>query len=229
MAVVAPHKAMILAAGRGNRLRPLTDVLPKPLMEVGDLALIEHHLLALSKAGVTDVVVNHAWLGEKIENKLGSGAAYGVHIQYSPEPEGGLETAGGILQTLSKLTDGSTPFLVVNGDVLTDYDFADLAKKELPDDVLAHLVLVPTPAFKTKGDFGLKGGRVVSEGEWTFAGISVLHPDLFDGLTPGFQALAPLLRQAMAAGKVTGEVYSGLWDDIGTVERLEAARRHYQK
>jgi MurNAc alpha-1-phosphate uridylyltransferase len=229
MVVSTPHKAMILAAGRGNRLRPLTDVLPKPLMEVGGQALIEHHLLALASAGVTDVVVNHAWLGEKIETKLGNGDAYGVQIQYSPEPEGGLETAGGIVQALPKLTDGSTPFLVVNGDVLTDYDFAGLAKMALPDGVLAHLVLVPTPAFKAAGDFGLEDGRVVAEGEWTFAGISVLHPSLFAGLTPGFEPLAPLLRQAMAAGKVTGEVYSGLWDDIGTVERLEAARRHYQK
>lgn len=229
MAVSTPHKAMILAAGRGNRLRPLTDVLPKPLMEVGGQALIEHHLLALASAGVTDVVVNHAWLGEKIETKLGNGNAYGVHIQYSAEPEGGLETAGGILQALPKLSDHSAPFLVVNGDVLTDYNFAGLAKMVLPDDVLAHLVLVPTPAFKATGDFGLENGRVVAEGEWTFAGISVLHPSLFDGLTPGVEPLAPLLRQAMAAGKVSGEVYSGLWDDIGTVERLEAARRHYQK
>ncbi len=229
MTVMAPHKAIILAAGRGNRLRPLTDVLPKPLMEVGGLALIEHHLLALSKAGVTDVVVNHAWLGDKIEAKLGNGEAYGVRIVYSPEPEGGLETAGGILQALPNLTVGDTPFLVVNGDVLTDYDFAGLVKMALPKGSLAHLVLVPTPAFKAKGDFGLHNGRVMSEGDWTFAGISLLHPSLFDGLTPGFEPLAPLLRKAMTAGKVTGEVYSGLWDDIGTVERLEAARRHYPK
>ncbi|MDG4812210.1 nucleotidyltransferase family protein [Hydrogenovibrio sp. 3SP14C1] len=221
------YKAMILAAGRGNRLRPLTDQLPKPLMDIHGQALIEYHLHALSRAGIDQVVINHAWLGQKIEAALGTGEAYQIEITYSPEPEGGLETAGGILQALPLLTDGNQPFLVVNGDVFTDFDFSALAKSTLPEGCLAHLILVPTPSFKAQGDFGLdKEGKVLATGDYTFSGISLLHPDLFSGITPGFVPLAPVLRDAIHQGKVTGEVYSGRWDDIGTIERLETAREN---
>lgn len=224
-----PHyKAMILAAGRGNRLRPLTDQLPKPLMDIHGQALIEYHLHALSQAGVKEVVINHAWLGQKIEEALGAGDAYQIQITYSPEPEGGLETAGGIMQALPSLTDGKKPFLVVNGDVFTDFDFAKLVKTALPEDRLAHLILVPTPSFKSRGDFGLDNeGKVLATGDYTFSGISLLHPKLFSDISPGFVPLAPILREAIKQGKVTGEVYSGRWDDIGTIERLEAARENY--
>lgn len=216
---------MILAAGRGKRLRPLTDSVPKPLVKVNDQCLIEYHLHALQKAGVTQVVINHAWLGQQIEETLGDGRRYGVQIDYSPEPEGGLETAGGILQAMPKLTDGQAPFLVVNGDVLTDFDFTPLANYELPEGVLAHLVLVPTPAFKAQGDFGLQDGKVTEQGDLTFSGLSVLHPDLFQDVAPGFVPLAPILRTAMGRQQVTGQVFDGRWDDIGTLERLENARR----
>lgn len=222
------YKAIILAAGRGNRLRPLTDQLPKPLVDIHGQSLIEYHLYALSKAGVKQVVINHAWLGQMIEDKLGTGEIYQVQITYSSEPEGGLETAGGIMQALPLLTDGETPFLVVNGDVFTDFDFIALAQKALPKDSLAHLILVPTPSFKTQGDFGLdKEGKVMAAGDYTFSGISLLHPDLFSGFEPGVMPLAPVLRDAMNQGRVTGEIYSGRWDDIGTLERLDAARENY--
>lgn len=222
------YKALILAAGRGNRLRPLTDQLPKPLMDIHGRALIEYHLHALSRAGIKEVVINHAWLGQKIEEALGTGESYQVQITYSPEVEGGLETAGGILQALPLLTDGPRPFLVVNGDIFTDYDFSALAKMILPAECLAHLILVPTPSFKTQGDFGLDNtGKVLETGDYTFSGISLLHPKLFAGLSPGVVPLAPVLREAIKQGKVSGEVYSGQWDDIGTLERLEAARKNY--
>ncbi|MGC9386136.1 MAG: N-acetylmuramate alpha-1-phosphate uridylyltransferase MurU [Hydrogenovibrio sp.] len=225
------RRAMILAAGRGKRLRPLTDACPKPLMMVGGKALIERHLEALALAGVQQLIINQAWLGEQIEAKLGDGAAYGVQIQYSPEPEGGLETAGGVIQALPYLLADKAnlePFIVVNGDVLTDFDFAGLVKKPLLHEVLAHLILVPTPSFKAKGDFGLDGERVLPQGDWTFSGISLLHPDLFRGLAAGVQPLAPLLREAMGRGLVTGEVHGGYWNDIGTPERLAEAQQAFQ-
>lgn len=216
-------KAMILAAGRGNRLRPLTDHTPKPLVEVNDLSLIEYHLFKLAKAGVSEVVINHAWLGEKIEHKLGDGSAYGLKILYSPEPEGGLETAGGIIQAMPMLTDGQKPFVVVNGDVWTDYDFQKLADYPLADK-LAHLVLVSTPSFKDSGDFGLEEGLALSSGDYTFSGLSVLSPKLFEGQKVGFLKLAPFLRKAMQAKLVTAEIFQGDWDDVGTLERLESVR-----
>ncbi len=218
-------KAMILAAGRGNRLRPLTDHEPKPLLAVKGKSLIEYHIEALVRAGIHQLVINHAWLGKKIEAKLGSGIAYGAEIEYSEEGEQGLETAGGILQALPKLTDGKSPFVVVNGDVLTDFDFQALSQHTLADGCLAHLVLVPTPAYKKQGDFGLQSGRVTEQGDLTFSGISLLHPDLFKDLTPGVRPLAPVLRAAMKDGQVTGVCYQGRWDDIGTPERLEQANK----
>lgn len=218
-------KAMILAAGRGNRLRPLTDHQPKPLLEVKGKALIEYHIEALVCAGIHQLVINHAWLGEQIEAKLGTGVAYGAEIEYSDEGAQGLETAGGIVQALPKLTDGNTPFVVVNGDVLTDFDFQTLSQHRLADGCLAHLVLVPTPDFKTQGDFGLQAGRVTEAGHLTFSGISLLHPDLFKTVEPGVQPLAPVLRAAMKNQQVTGVCYEGRWDDIGTPERLQRANQ----
>lgn len=213
---------MILAAGRGERLRPLTDQVPKPLLTINGKALIEYHIEALVEAGIHQLVINHAWLGVQIETKLGTGQAYGAQIDYSPEAVPGLETAGGILQALPKLTDGESPFIVVNADVFTDFDFRVLQGHALQPECLAHLVLVPTPTYKAQGDFGLASGKVTPHGDLTFGGMSLLHPRLFAGLTPGVHPLAPLLRAAMQKGQVSGVCYEGAWNDIGTPERLTA-------
>ncbi|QPN45083.1 nucleotidyltransferase family protein [Priestia aryabhattai] len=216
-------KAMILAAGKGERMRPLTLHTPKPLLPVADQPLIEYHLRALATAGFTDVVINHAWLGQQIEDHLGDGSRFGLSIRYSPEGEP-LETGGGIFQALPLL--GDAPFLLVNGDVWTDYPFARL---RAPLQGLAHLVLVDNPGHHERGDFRLQGGQVVDgdepPGTLTFSGLSVLHPALFAGCQAGAFKLAPLLRQAMSAGKVTGEHYRGAWVDVGTQERLAEAER----
>lgn len=214
-------KAMILAAGRGERLAPLTDRVPKPLLEVGEETLLERHLRRLAAAGFTDVVVNVSHLGELIESRLGDGSAYGVRLAFSREPDGPLETAGGIVRALPLL--GDAPFVLVNADVWTDYPFERLAG---PQRAVAHLVLVPNPPHHPAGDFALSAGRVADAGEerLTFAGLSVLSPTLFAGLRDGRRALAPLLRAAAARGEVTGERYDGTWLDVGTPERLAAAR-----
>lgn len=218
-------KVMILAAGRGNRLRPLTDTIPKPLVKVQGKTLIEHHLVKIPH---TQVVINHAWLGQAIERYLGNGNQWQVNITYSPEPEGGLETAGGIVKALPMLTDGQKPFMVVNGDVLTHFDLEKLRTQTLPKGCLAHLILVPTPAFKAKGDFGLSDlGQVQNEGNLTFSGMSLLHPDLFKGVPAAFTPLAPILRQAIEKGQVSGELYTGYWNDIGTLERLAEAQKNW--
>ncbi|WP_028695744.1 N-acetylmuramate alpha-1-phosphate uridylyltransferase MurU [Pseudomonas cremoricolorata] len=211
-------KAMILAAGKGERMRPLTLHTPKPLLPVAGQPLIEYHLRALAAAGISEVVINHAWLGQQIEDHLGDGSRFGLRIAYSPEGEP-LETGGGIFQALSLL--GSAPFVLVNGDIWTDYDFASLPSA-LPG--LAHLVLVNNPGHHAAGDFRLDGGQVFDGDQqaetFTFSGISVLDPALFEGCQAGAFKLAPLLRQAMAAGKVSGEHYAGHWVDVGTQERL---------
>ena len=211
-------KAMILAAGRGERMRPLTDHTPKPLLKVGGRALIEYHIDHLVAAGITELVINHAHLGDQVEAALGDGSRYGVTIRYSVE-ERALETAGGIFNALPLL--GSAPFIVVNGDVWCDYPFAQLPKQIAG---LAHLVLVDNPPQHPNGDFALVGDRVSAEGEskLTFSGISILSPKLFDGCSPGAFPLAPLLREAMAQGEVSGEHYRGRWYDIGTPQRLQA-------
>lgn len=212
-------KAMILAAGRGERLRPLTDTCPKPLIPLKGKPMIEYHLEKLAQIGVSEVVINQAWLGEQFEQKLGNGEAFGLAISYSPEPQGGLETAGGIIQALPLLDEA--PFLVINGDVFTDFDF-DQLPKHLAAGCLAHLVLVPTPDFKSQGDFGLNSDGLLSpQGEWTFSGISLFSPKLFAGLPAGRLALAPILREAMMQHQVSGQVYHGLWSDVGTLERLQ--------
>lgn len=222
-------KAMILAAGRGERMRPLTDSLPKPLLQVGDKTLIEYHIQALSQAGITQLVINHAWLGEKIEQYLGNGSQYGVQIQYSREQQA-LETAGGIRQALSLL--GNEAFIVVNGDVYTDYDYSHLTTLKMPEPV--HLVLVNNPEHNPEGDFYLENTQVYYQSEtgqsgstrsvqrYTFSGIGLYQPDFFAAIKTGRQALAPLLRQAMDRHQVSGELYQGVWLDIGTPQRLEA-------
>lgn len=213
-------KAMILAAGRGERLRPLTDDLPKPLLSVAGKPLIERHVEALVASGFDDIVINHAWLGEKIEAALGDGSRFHARITYSPEGEQGLETGGGIFNALPLLDD--EPFLVINGDIVTDFDFRHLSRKPAG---LAHLVLVPNPAHHPGGDFSLSDRAVHSVGTplFTFSGIGVYSPLLFTDCRAGVFPLAPLLRQAMDQGRVTGELYSGLWIDVGTIDRLDEA------
>lgn len=210
-------KAMILAAGRGERMRPLTDTTPKALLKVGKHSLIEYHVIALVEAGVTDVVINHAYLGSQIEKALGDGSRYGATISYSPEGEVALETGGGIYKALPLL--GAKPFIVVNADIWTDYPFKQLPQKPSG---LVHLVLVDNPPFKKKGDFVLNGDRVINEGKsfLTYSGIGVYSPALFEECTPGKFPLAPLLKKAADDGQVSGEHYHGEWYDIGTPERL---------
>ncbi len=211
-------RAMILAAGRGERMRPLTDHTPKPLLQAGGKRLIEYHLEALARAGFSEVVINHAHLGAQIEEVLGDGRRYGVSIHYSPE-DGALETGGGIFRALPLLGDG--PFVVVNGDIWCDYPFARLRDIETRD---AHLVLVPNPPQHQQGDFLLRDGGVFVEGggeRLTFSGIGLYHPSLFDGCKAGAFPLAPLLRRAMAGARVSGERFDGQWFDIGTPQRLQ--------
>ena len=211
-------KAMILAAGLGSRMRPLTDVTPKPLLKVGGIPLIVWHLEKLAQQGITDIIINIAHLGYKIPETLGDGSNWGVTIRYSDEQEeGGLESAGGIVKALELL--GDETFMVINGDVFTDYDFQD--NKHLADDVLAHLVLVPNPEHNPEGDFALEGHKVHDIKQYTYSGIGYYSPKLFDGVPYGKSSLVPLLREAMKEGKVTGEVYEGKWLDIGTPERLK--------
>lgn len=214
---------MILAAGRGERMRPLTDHTPKPLLAVGGRSLIEWHLHRLHAAGLTELVINHAHLGGQLLAALGDGSRLGVRIRWSAEPPGALETAGGIVQA-HPWSDPEHAFMVVNGDIWYDIDFAGLAERaaHLPADTLAHLVLVPNPPQHPDGDFALHQGRVSESGpRVTFSGIGLYRPALFDGLRAGNAAkLAPLLRQAMAQGRVSGEMHLGLWFDVGTPQRL---------
>lgn len=211
-------RAMILAAGRGERMRPLTDHTPKPLLQVGGKPLIVWHIERLARAGFTELVINHAHLGQQIEDSLGDGQQWQINIHYSAEGTA-LETAGGIAYALPLL--GDQPFLVVNGDVFTDIDYASLL---LPADKLAHLVMVDNPPQHAAGDFGLKDGVVFESAEHrlTFSGVGVYHPALFDSVKRGQAAkLAPLLKAAMQPHRVTGQHHHGLWHDIGTPERLE--------
>ncbi len=219
-------KAMILAAGRGERMRPLTDHTPKALLPVAGRPLILRILQSLANAGVVDIVINLAHLGGQIEAALGDGHAFGVRIAYSREAEA-LETAGGIANALSLL--GTAPFVAVNADVCTDYDFSPLVAtaRGLPRaGAQAHLVLVPNPSHHLAGDFGLEAGRVTAEGSprHTFSGIGAYHPALFAGVAPGSKArLADLLHAGIARQQVTGELYPGYWQDVGTPERLAEA------
>lgn len=221
-------KAMILAAGRGERMRPLTDRTPKPLLPVAGRPLIVWHLERLAAAGFRDIVINHAHLGEQIEALLGSGDAWGLDIRYSAEPPGALETAGGIAKALPQL-GADQPFLVINGDIFCDWNPARALSALRPGD-RAHLVLAPNPPQHPRGDFSFLDPEVGADATafggagtlYTFAGIGVYDPGLFAGIYPGQPAkLAPLLRAAMAEHAVSGEVHRGRWVDVGTPQRLE--------
>jgi MurNAc alpha-1-phosphate uridylyltransferase len=210
---------MILAAGRGERMRPLTENLPKPMLEVGGHRLIEYHLAALAELGVRDVVINLSWQGPRIREAIGDGAARGLAIRYSEEGPEPLGTGGGLVAALPLL--GEAPFLVVNGDVWTDFPLRSL---KAPQDSLAHLVLVDNPDHHPGGDYGLgPGGRsTAGPARLTFSGISMLDPALFAGCGPGFLPLKPLLDRALAAGRLTGQRHGGAWRDVGTPARLAA-------
>jgi len=216
-------RAMILAAGRGNRMRPLTDLVPKPLLTVGGKPLIQYHIERLAAAGVREIVINHAHLGEQIEATLGDGSGLGLALRYSAEGEGrALETGGGIFKALPLLGPG--PFLVVNADIWTDCPFAGLS---LRAGDLAHLVLVANPPQHPVGDFALDADRVRPDGEprYTFSGVGLYRPELFAGCRPGAFPLAPLLRRAMDLDQVGGQFHAGEWFDIGTPQRLDALNR----
>ncbi len=212
-------KAMLLAAGRGMRMRPLTDQTPKPLLTAGGKPLIAWHLAALARAGVREVIINLSWLGAQIRAALGDGREFGVQIRYSEEGSPPLETGGGIFQALPLL--GTAPFLVVNGDTFTDFDVSGL---RLGAGAEARLVLVPNPPQHPNGDFGLDGELVTDRDPrpFTYSGIGLFSPALFAGCTAGRFPLLPLLQRACAAGRLQGERHDGLWHDIGTPERLAA-------
>jgi N-acetyl-alpha-D-muramate 1-phosphate uridylyltransferase len=210
-------KAMLLAAGRGERMRPLTDSLPKPLVTVGGRPLIVWHLAALARAGVREVVINTSWLAQKLHSALGDGSEYGVHINWSEEGPVPLETGGGIFRALPLL--GPAPFLVVNADIWTDIDFARLALEPRAD---VHLVMVANPVHHPRGDFALVDGELRGEGSerFTYSGVGVYRPEFFAGCIAGRFPLLPLLNRAILAKRARGEVHRGEWCDVGTPERL---------
>lgn len=214
-------KAMLLAAGRGERLRPITETCPKPLVEVKGKPLIVYHLEALARLGVDGVVINLGWLGETIAERIGSGAEWGLDVAYSPEGDNILETGGGIQRALPLL--GKEPFLVVNADVYTDMPLPSA----LDDDALGHLVLVPRPAYRDDGDFSVAAGRLSNDEPrpLTFSGIAVYRPELFLDCEAGRFPLAPILRDAADRHRLTAEVWAGEWHDVGTPERLALLNR----
>jgi len=226
-------KAMILAAGEGRRMRPLTDVTPKPLLEVAGKPLIEHHIARLSAAGFSEIVVNVSHLGRQLVDFLGDGSQWQISISISAE-QTPLETAGGIIQALPRL--GDAPFLIVNGDVFSDYPFAQL-RETAPAERGAHIVLVPNPAHHPLGDFALQDGRVghrpstrPAAGDLnvaTYSGIGVYDPGLFANRAPGRHPLKPLLDEAIVRASLSGELYQGVWEDVGTPERLVALNRRF--
>jgi N-acetyl-alpha-D-muramate 1-phosphate uridylyltransferase len=221
-------KAMLLAAGRGERLRPLTDEVPKALVEAAGKPLIAWHLERLARAGFREAVINVSHLGSRIIERIGDGGSFGLHVQYSREHER-LETAGGIANALALL--GRKPFLLVNADVYCEYDFARLRSVELHRR-LAHLVLVPNPPHRPAGDFSLAGDAVGDEAapRYTYAGVAVVAPELVQPVTPGDKApLAPLLYDAARRGLLSGELYQGLWQDVGTIERLAELEKYLRE
>lgn len=212
--------AMILAAGRGRRLRPITNFMPKALCSVKGTPLIERHVKNLAQAGFTNIVINHAYLGDKVRNYLGSGKQFGVNISYSAEPTGGLETGGGIVNALHLL--GNDTFVTVNADIFTNYDFKNL---KLEPGNLAHLVLINKPEFRPHSDFGLANGNRLSNvnKQYTFTGIACYSLDVFSKLKPGRFSVAPILCNLANSNEASGEVFSGIWSDIGSPERLRQA------
>jgi N-acetyl-alpha-D-muramate 1-phosphate uridylyltransferase len=220
-------KAMVLAAGRGERMRPLTDITPKPLLAVAGKPLIRYHLEALARAGVREVAINLSWLGEQIRAALGEDAGLGLRIHWSEEGPVPLETGGGIFRALRWLGPG--PFLVMNGDVWSEFDPATVTRSAQPleDDALAKLVLVPNPPQHPRGDFALEGSEIVAGGRerYTYSGIGVFRPEFFAGCEDGRFPLLPLLRRAIERRALRGELYRGRWTDVGTPERLAALDR----
>ena len=210
-------KAMILAAGRGERMRPLTDTMPKPLLKVNDKALIEYHIEKLKKVGVTDFVINHAWLGNVIEEYLGDGTGYGVRIRYSPEQPGGLETAGGIRHALHLL--GDEPFVVVNGDVYCELDYGELVNTELGD-ALGCLYLTDNPDFHPEGDFSIRDGYLEIKPELTFSGMAVYRPEAFRDIPDERAKLKPYFDKWISCRQLRARYLSAYWCDVGTPERL---------
>ena len=213
---------MILAAGRGERLRPLTDEIPKSMVEVRGTSLLERHLENVSSSGIKTVVINLGWLGDRIVERIGSGSRYGLEVLYSQEGDNILETGGGIHKALPLL--GSEPFLVVNADIYTDMPVPDVV---LADEHLGHLVMVPTPDYRDHGDFDLVDGLVrnAEKPAYTFSGVALYRPEFFAGCEAGRFPLAPMLREAADCGRLSGALYEGLWADIGTPERLAALGR----
>lgn len=217
---------MILAAGRGQRMMPLTADCPKPLLPVNGKPLIVYHIENLVAAGITEIVINHAWLGKKIEQQLADGSQFGASIEYSAETDGGLETAGGIVKALPLLAFDNEPFIVINGDIWTDYDLSLLKSRSLGN-CLGHLVLVNNPQHNPRGDFILgdnglvESKHSVKDQTYTFSGIGLYSLQLFTGLEPAKIPLAPILRQYMMTQQISGELYQGCWTDVGTPQRLE--------
>jgi N-acetyl-alpha-D-muramate 1-phosphate uridylyltransferase len=213
-------KVMILSAGRGERLRPLTDDTPKPLLKAGKYRLIEYLIQSLVKAGFHDIVINTAHLAEQFPQTLGNGQQFSANISYSPEPEASLETAGGIINALPLL--GDEPFLIVNGDIWTDFPFEQLNSFSLSTDSLAHLILVTNPEHNLKGDFSLSSGKINQSDKirYTYSGIGIYHPKLFSNFEVQRLALKPILLKAIEQQQLSGQLYQGIWSDIGTIERL---------
>ena len=212
--------AMILAAGRGERLKPLTDFIPKALCPLNNIPLIEYHINNLAKAGFERVIINHAYLGGKIRQYLKNGDKFGVEIIYSPEPPGGLETGGGIVNALSIL--GDKPFITINADIYTNYDFSSLT---LPTTSVVHIVLVKKPLYSKSGDFGLSSNLMIinNESQYTFSGIACYDSTIFKNCNPGRYSVAPLIRRLADSNQVTGELHNGVWFDIGSLDRLRMA------
>lgn len=219
-------KAMILAAGQGKRLRPLTNTIPKPLIPINGIPLIVHHIYNLRDAGIKNIIINLAYLGDKIESYLGNGSQLGVNISYSHESGIGLETGGGIYNALPLL--GQEPFIVINADVFCAYPFEHLNIKE---ECLAHIVLVNNPPHNLEGDFSISDGLLIDKKEktYTFSGIAIYKPQFFYGYNSGRYSVTPLINKAINANKVSANIYQGTWFDIGTKERLEQAQQFFSK
>lgn len=221
-------KAMILAAGRGSRMRPLTDNQPKPLLPVNGKPLLAYHLEKLAKVGVHQVIINHAWHGEQIKDFVGDGSQWGLQVLLSAEPEGGLETAGGIIKALPLL--GDEPFWVVNGDIWTDWDYHDLPTRLEPGQ-LAHLIMVDNPVHHPQGDFAIENGLLVSHGEErkTFSGVGLYRKELLAPYSRGKQALKPFFDKAVMEKKLAASCFGGQWTDVGTPERLRQLNQQMEK
>ena len=216
-------RAMILAAGRGERMRPLTDRTPKPLLTVAGKPMIQYHIEALAAAGMREIAINLAWLGQQIRASIGDGSQFGVRIHYSDEGDAALETGGGVFKALPLLAgpSGKDPFVVVSGDVWTEYPLGDVGAK-LSDTDMAHFVVVPNPDFHARGDFGLVDGRLTDSGErYTYANIGIMRPEFFAGRQAGKFPLAPLMFEWIRKGRVSGELFRGVWHNVGTPRQLQ--------